>query len=294
MRGRVTAIGICFGFFASCIATAQPAEDRHSFSGNWRGSAIMANGEAAQITLSVREDEGIYYGSISGFVSRELSLEQIRVDQGRLHGRSSIDSDVGSIEIELTLSLNREANKLSGTQHITIGELLTAFDVELTKRRRRNVAQPQIEQSLSYFVGHWEFSYTGGEFPPLSHGTRAGQVTFTQRHDTPFLDGTVTGNIFGDNYEERIVIGYDEQSDFLAYKETFSSGFELLSIADWSSPIAINFTTIPVESDGTLFQLRRVISITSVNAFRVTEEFSVDHGPFKRLGNAIYQRSPSH
>jgi len=291
MRGRVTAIGISFGLFVSCIATAQTAEDRNSFSGHWRGSAIMANGETAQITLTVSEDEGVYHGSISGFINRELSLEQIRVDQNRLQGRSSIDSDVGRIELQLTLSLNSEANKLSGSQHITIGELLTAFDVELTKRRRRNVPQPQIEQSLSYFIGHWEFSYTGGEYPPLSHGTRTGQVTFTQRHDTPFLDGSVSGNIFGDSYEERVVIGYDEQSEFLAFKETLSSGTELLSIADWSSPIAINFTTIPIESDGMLFQLRRVISITSVNAFLVTEEFSVDHGPFKRLGNAVYQRS---
>jgi len=39
-----------------------------------------------------------------------------------------------------------------------------------------------------------------------------------------------------------------------------------------------------------MYQLRRVISVMSPTAFDVTEEFSVDGGPFKRLGNGHYTK----
>jgi hypothetical protein len=46
-----------------------------------------------------------------------------------------------------------------------------------------------------------------------------------------------------------------------------------------------------VRADGKTFQLRRVISVTSNTAFEVTEEISIDGGPFKRLGNAHYTKT---
>jgi hypothetical protein len=64
----------------------------------------------------------------------------------------------------------------------------------------------------------------------------------------------------------------------------------LASLANWSSPIAIVFTTAPVQADGKTYQLRRFISVHSATAFDVSEEFSVDGGPFKRLGNGHYTK----
>ena len=61
---------------------------------------------------------------------------------------------------------------------------------------------------------------------------------------------------------------------------------------NWRSPIAMTFTTSPVQADGKTFQLRRLLSVTSPTAFDVTEEFSVDGGPFKRLGKGHYTKLP--
>ena len=41
-----------------------------------------------------------------------------------------------------------------------------------------------------------------------------------------------------------------------------------------------------------MYQLRRVLSVTSDTAFDVTEEFSVDGSAFRRLGNAHYTKPP--
>ena len=98
------------------------------------------------------------------------------------------------------------------------------------------------------------------------------------------------GDVFGNSYTEGVTIGFDSENQFLLFKETLSNDVELLSIADWQSPIGIGFVTIPIEYDDRLYQLRRVMSVTSETAFQVTEEFSVDGGPFRRLGNADYQR----
>jgi hypothetical protein len=46
-----------------------------------------------------------------------------------------------------------------------------------------------------------------------------------------------------------------------------------------------------VQANGKTYQLRRFVSVTSAVAFEVTEEFSVDGGPFKRLGNAHYTKT---
>jgi hypothetical protein len=65
-----------------------------------------------------------------------------------------------------------------------------------------------------------------------------------------------------------------------------------VSLGNWRSPIAISFLTSPMPANGKTYQLRRLLSVTSESAFEVTEEFSVDGGPFRRLGNAHYTKQP--
>ena len=78
----------------------------------------------------------------------------------------------------------------------------------------------------------------------------------------------------------------------LAFVERRPGGVELVSVASWRSPIAITFHTSPVQENGKTYQLRRLLSVTSPTAFDVTEEFSVDGGPFRRLGNGHYTKLP--
>jgi len=53
----------------------------------------------------------------------------------------------------------------------------------------------------------------------------------------------------------------------------------------------VHFHTPPVRADGRTYQLRRVISVTSNNAFEITEKISADGSAFKRLGEARYTRT---
>ena len=67
-----------------------------------------------------------------------------------------------------------------------------------------------------------------------------------------------------------------------------SNGCMLLSVVCAS----ITFQTSPVQANGKIYQLRRLLSVMSPTAFDLTEEFSVDGGPFKRLGNGHYTKLP--
>ena len=151
--------------------------------------------------------------------------------------------------------------------------------------------QPQVEQRISYFAGEWTFEYTGGEFPPLSIGTRHGTVSFSPVPHAPFVRGRVTGDVFGVQYEDVLTIGFDEDTQTVLWQEQLSSGHQLVSLGNWTSPIGITFLTAPIEADGRVYTLRRKMQVTSNSAFSVIDEFSVDGGPFRRLGNGSYIRA---
>jgi hypothetical protein len=162
--------------------------------------------------------------------------------------------------------------------------------IELQRRARADVIQPQVEQRAEYFLGRWAFEYLGGEFPPLSAGTRTGTATFTQAGSPNFLSGVIDGEVGGKKYQERMSIGFDPATKTLAVVERRADATELLSVANWQSPLAISFTTSPVRSNGRTYQLRRVLQVYSDVAFDMTEEFSIDGGAFRRLGNARFTK----
>src|SRR5206468_12791605 len=140
--------------------------------------------------------------------------------------------------------------------------------------------QPRVEQRIDYFVGRWTFDYLGAEYPPLSAGGRTGTVTFTRTGASNFVAGQLDGDLLGTRYQETWSIGLDPQTDMLVFVERRTGGPELVSLGNWRSPIAISFLTSPVQANGKTYQLRRLLSVTSATAFEVTEEFSVDGGPF--------------
>ena len=274
---------------ASPAVLAQTTEE--AYLGTWRGNASGTEGATTNVALTLTSSNGEFSGVMSGFATgREAPLTSTTLSNGTLTIETTVDSRLGSLSVRYELRLSEDNDVLTGTRYLVFGDQHLLFDVELKKRRRRDVPQPQVEQSIEYFLGTWAFEYTGGEFPPLSIGTRSGQLTVTRRRDSNWAEGTIVGNVFGDSYTERVTIGFDSENQFLVFKETLSNDVELLSIADWQSPIGIGFVTIPIEYDDRLYQLRRVMSVTSETAFQVTEEFSVDGGPFRRLGNADYQR----
>jgi hypothetical protein len=104
------------------------------------------------------------------------------------------------------------------------------------------------------------------------------------------ISGRVQGDLAGKPYQETLSIGVDPEAKTVAYHERRADGVELMSLGNWRSPLAIVFQTSPVQADGKTFQLRRVMQILSESSFDVTEEFSVDGGPFRRLGNGHYTK----
>ena len=296
MRRYTTAVGGLHTLaFIVVMSAAPPAvlaqTTEEAYLGTWRGNASGTEGATTNVTLTLTSSNGEFSGVMSGFATgREAPLTSATLSNGTLTVETTVDSRLGSLSVRYELRLSEDNDVLTGTQCLVFGDQRLLFNVELKKRRRRDVPQPQVEQSIEYFLGTWAFEYTGGEFPPLSIGTRSGQLTVTRRRDSNWAEGTIVGDVFGDSYTERVTIGFDSENQFLVFKETLSNDVELLSIADWQSPIGISFVTIPIEYDDHLYQLRRVMTITSEIAFQVTEEFSVDGGPFRRLGNADYQR----
>jgi hypothetical protein len=160
------------------------------------------------------------------------------------------------------------------------------------RQRRESPPQHQVERTIGYFAGTWRFDYTGGEFPPLSAGSRSGTITFLRVGTSNFVAGQLDGELAGKPYRETQTIGFDPDSFALAVVERRPDNSELVSLGSWRSPLAILFQTAPVQAGGKTYQLKRVISVTSDVAFEVTEEFSVDGGAFKRLGKGHYTKQP--
>ncbi len=260
------------------------------WAGSWRGTMSTGQGEDTGVTLTVGGEAGAYTGVVTGFApGREIRLSNIVTTDTQLTVEGSADTDFGPLALIYTLT--RDERTLSGGGRITLGDHGFDVTIELTRQRRAEVPQPQVEQRLEYFAGTWTFEYTGGEFPPLSIGTRNGTVTFTDIPHGPFVRGAVTGEVFGEAYTETWTIGFDEDAQSVVWHEALSTGQQLVALGNWTSPIGITFLTAPIEADGRLYVLKRLMRVTSDTAFSVTDEFSVDGGPFQRLGNGAYIRA---
>jgi hypothetical protein len=156
---------------------------------------------------------------------------------------------------------------------------------------RPSPPQPTQKQGVEYFVGTWSFTWTGRE-SAITPGPRTGTVTFTRLGQTPFIDFQTSGQSEGAGaYTESGTLGWHEQAKAVAMHERLWGNVEMLSVGDWSSPIAIRFESAPVRSGGQMLRLRRTYSIVSGTSFTVSEEISIDGGPFARLGGGVFMKT---
>jgi hypothetical protein len=175
---------------------------------------------------------------------------------------------------------------------------------------RKSPPQPQQKQSLDYFVGRWDVTWSGRE-STLSLGPRTGTITYTRLGGSAFVDVQGEGKTEdGRAYKETGTLGWHEGQKILALTERLASGVDVLSIGDWTSPITIRFESAPIAAGtkpvpsppsrsgqpaqsgqpGQTVTLRRLYSIVSAQAFTVTEEISIDGGPFTRLGRGVVSK----
>jgi len=287
---RCCAFAVLLAALSASTAAQQQPDD--PVLGNWRGtlkSAAGAQGSESPFVLSiVRKGDG-YGGSMSGLSgTSEIPLKSVVVAGTRVTVESVADSKLGQVSV--TGELTAEGNALKGTGTLAIGAQRFGMVFDLTRRARTDVVQPTVEQRIDYFTGRWTFEYVGGEFPPLSLGSRSGSVTFTRMGSSNFAAGRVDGDLAGKKYQETLSVGFDPVTHTVVYTERRQDGIELVSLGNWQSPLAITFHTAPVQAGGRTYQLRRVISVLSDTSFDITEEFSVAGGAFRRLGNARYTR----
>ena len=258
--------------------------------GNWRGTLSSSAGTETPIILTIAKRGGAYVGSTNGLnAPSEIPLARLAVDGNRVTIEAASESRLG--DISLTGELTAEGTAMKGVGTLAVGAQKFAVTFALQRRPRAEVIQPHVEQRADYFVGTWRFEYVGAESPPLSTGSRSGTATFASAGGQ-FVTGRVDVDAGGSTYQETVKIGVDPDTHMLVFSERRSDGFELTSLGNWRSPIGISFMTSPVTAGGRSFQLRRFIAVRSDAAFDVTEELSVDGGPFRRLGNARYTKQP--
>ena len=257
--------------------------------GNWRGTLKNAQGVDSPIIITIAKKGDVYAGTTNGLnATSEIPLKKLTIDGAKVTLEASAESRLG--DVALTCELTAEGSAMRGAGVLAVGAQRFDVTLALQRRPRAEMIQPHVEQRADYFIGRWTFEYLGAEYPPLSTGTRAGTATFTS-DGGQFVTARIDNDAGGRKYQETLKIGFDPDTNMLVVVERRSDGFELASLGNWRSPIAITFVTSPVRADGKTYQLRRVISVTSNTAFEVTEEFSVDGGAFKRLGKARYTKA---
>ncbi len=287
--------------------------------GKWEGKTVSPQGERPTIAIFKKDGSG-YTGTITG-QRGEMQLKEITLDGDKITAKAEVETPQGNLTINYTFTL--QSDTLKGKGSLDFNGTPFSFDMDLKRaaegatsgapstaptptaptttaprpptqapqdrQQRINVPQPQQKQSIDYFVGQWSFKYIGRE-SAFGPAPREGVATFTKRPDGKSVAGSIVGKHDGGAFKETSVITFDEATKMMTFAEKLSSGVQVNSKGDWSSPISIRFTIEPVKVKGQTLQLKRTISIVAAHSFSVTEELSEDGAPFVRLGNTLFTR----
>ncbi len=273
---------------AAAQRNAAPAVPGDPAVGAWRGTIGTTPEAQTPFLLSIVKRGDTYAGAINVGGANEVALRRTTVAGNRVTVESGAESRFGAIALAAELTL--DGNTLRGAGTLLVGSLPAPVVIALQRQPRADVLQPVVEQRAAYFAGRWTFEYLGGEFPPLSPGSRAGTATFTSSSPET-IAGVIDAVADGKPHREQWSMTFDAATHMLAVVERRAGGPELLSVANWQTPLAMRFTTAPVDDGGRRYQLRRLLRIVSDSSFSITEEFSVDGAPFRRLGQATFERT---
>ena len=157
------------------------------------------------------------------------------------------------------------------------------------RAKRVSPPQPQQQQSDEYFVGAWTFTWIGRE-SPVSVGPRAGTLTYVRKSPGALALRAVGKVDGGAAFTETGSAAWNTERKTITWVERLSTGLELRSVGDWSSPIGIRAESEPVKAGSQTVRVRRLYSILSPQSYMVTEEISLNGGPYQRLGNGRFQK----
>jgi hypothetical protein len=287
--------------------------------GRWEGTVQSQRGSRPAVATFTRTGE-TYAGTISGVrPDEDLPFKDIKIDGDTVSAVAEVSSPQGPLPIKFVFAL--QGDTLKGKGELDVAGQAFNFTVDLKRAAaqtaaptvaapsteppgtaapgaaqtpapratRKSVPQPLQKQSLEYFVGRWNFRWLARE-SLLGPGARTGTVTFTPTPDGAFLDARTQGQSDEGKYQESAVVGFDDEKKMLAIFERRSGGVELLSLGDWEAAMTIRFTVSPFKVKGQTVRLKRMISVMSATTFKVSEEFSIDGGPFERLGDGMFTK----
>ncbi len=116
-------------------------------------------------------------------------------------------------------------------------------------------------------------------------------MTFSRRGASNVLDVGTEGQIEGGSpFKAAGTFEWNESEKLMTIAERLPSGTDVISLGNWSSPLTIRAESRPVSVGGQTIRVRRVYSIVSAQSFTVTEEISIDGGPFQRLGGGQFSK----
>jgi hypothetical protein len=291
------------------------AAQQDRLQGRWEGTIQSDRGSRRAVVAFTRAGE-TYAGTILGVrADQELPLKDVKIDGDTVSAIAEVSTPAGTQPVKLVFTLQGDTLKGKGdldvagqTFNFTLdlkrspGDAATinpqaaagttaapAADPPAGRSTRKSVPQPLQKQSLEYFAGRWNFRWLARD-SLLGPGSRTGTVTFTPTPDGAFLDARTQGQSDEGKYQETALVGFDDEKKMLAIFERRSGGVELLSLGDWGAAMTIRFTVSPFRIKNQSVRLKRMISVMSATTFKISEEFSVDGGPFERLGDGTFTK----
>jgi len=257
--------------------------------GRWQGMMKSPQGER-QATVTIRKEGETYLGSISGIGgTTELPLKEIRREGDRVIAKMQIDAPQGAITVNFDFVL--KGDTLAGKGEANVGAQVLNFTYEM-KRLGDVLAKQEVDpaRKLDYFLGEWSFEMVARESPFGPAGNLTGTLMFSPVLDNRFLESRLDCKADTGPFQKSGFAGWDPGSKSYTFFDSVPGGIATMSSGAWVGP-AIRIESAPVRAGGKTFHVRRVLSIISDNSFSVRDEFSVDGGPFQRLGNGTFSRT---
>jgi hypothetical protein len=302
---RISRVIIGFALISMLTAIAVQAQT-DKLNGLWEGSAESMQGKRPAKATFKKGADG-YTGTITG-LRGDVPFKEIKVEGDNITALAEIQTPQATVQVKYKFTVQGEALKGEGEVDFGGQTFVFTYDFKRTsnnpdakptaatsnapdqQQQRPQTPQPQQKQSLNYFAGSWNFKWIGME-TPLGPGLREGSMSFTPTAGGRALEFRGESKTETGAFRESGSINYDEQKKALSFRERRGNGVEIMSTADWSSPISIRFSVQPVKAGGQTFQIRRTISVVSAHSFTVLEEVSIDGGPFQRLGSGVFSKA---
>ena len=158
------------------------------------------------------------------------------------------------------------------------------------RKPRISPPQPQQAQGPDYFTGVWAFTWVGRE-SPISAGPREGMLTCV-RKGANGLELRAEGRIDGGAvFTETGTAEWNAEKKTMTWVERSSTGVELKSIGDWSSPIGIRSESEPITTGAQTIRVRRLYSYPVAAVLHGHRgDLRSTAGRHQRLGSGRFQK----